>query len=95
MSSKNDNPKSEYRKNKKINKSNIRSGRFKKQDFIINEDSILNSLPSGAFDKNNIELNHEKNQKLVEKMTENKDIEKKNEVENIDEEEYEEYQDDN
>lgn len=50
MSDKKDNSKSiEYRKNKKINKAKIRVGQRNK-DFLINEDSILNTLPSGAFD---------------------------------------------
>jgi len=38
-----------YRKNKKINKSKIKSGQMSKN--FLNEDSLLNVLPSGAFDK--------------------------------------------
>ena len=40
----------EYRKNKKINKSKIRDGQ-KSKNFLLHEDSILNTLPSGDFDK--------------------------------------------
>ena len=40
----------EYRKNKKINKSKIRDGQRSK-NFLLHEDSILNTLPSGDFDK--------------------------------------------
>ena len=45
------NKNNEYRQNKKQNKAKIRSGQ-KQKDFSINEDSILNSLPTGAFDLN-------------------------------------------
>ena len=54
MSEKKENfDKNQYRKNKKINKANIRNGQNKKF-FSNNEDSILNSLPSGAFERKEI-----------------------------------------
>jgi len=40
----------DYRKAKKINKSKIRDGKRQKE-FLLDETSILNALPSGAFDK--------------------------------------------
>jgi len=44
----------EYRMNKKINKSKIRSGQKSKNCLIYpEEDFNINELPSGAFDKNN------------------------------------------
>ena len=39
----------EYRKNKKINKAKLRTEQ-KNKAFLRDEDSILNVLPSGAFD---------------------------------------------
>lgn len=60
MSSKNKDTKStsdktkEYRMNKKINKSKIRTGQKSKNALIYpEEDFNINELPSGAFDKNN------------------------------------------
>jgi len=40
----------DYRKAKKINKSKIRDGKRQKE-FLLDDTSILNALPSGAFDK--------------------------------------------
>ena len=48
----------EYRKNKKINKSKIRDGQNNK-NFLLHEDSILNTLPSGDFDKIKNKENYE------------------------------------
>lgn len=49
----------EYRKNKKINKSKIRDEQSKKNRFLNHDDSYINELPSGMFEKkksiNNIE----------------------------------------
>ena len=44
----------EYRMNKKINKSKIRSGQKSKNSLIYPEEEFnFNELPSGAFDKMN------------------------------------------
>ena len=55
----------EYRKNKKINKSKIRDEQSKKNRFLNHDDSYINELPSGMFEKkkplneNTIENNNE------------------------------------
>ena len=64
-----------YRKNKKINKSKIKSGQMSKN--FLNEDSLLNVLPSGAFDKK-----EEKNNKSDEQNKKEEPI-KKEKIETI------------
>jgi len=87
----------DYRKAKKINKSKIRDGK-KRKDFMNDDSSILNALPSGAFeqniilknDVNNIITNNDKMTTIV-----NDTLELKNEdTELVDEEEYEKFDDD-
>jgi hypothetical protein len=79
----------EYRKNKKINKAKLRTGQ-KNKAFSRDEDSILNVLPSGAFDlKPNI-INQEENKTKDLESPKNKS--KINIIEEtIDEEEYEQF----
>jgi hypothetical protein len=85
----------ENRFNKKNKQSDIRSKRNNK-NFFQYEDSIINELPSGSFDKNNkvhpesTEQNNEN--KTLDKSPSNELLEKKNDI-NLDdnEEEYEEY----
>lgn len=78
----------DYRKLKKINKSKIRDGQRNK-NFLINEDSILNSLPSGDFDQTKlVKSSFQKEEEVIE---EEKIIEINNEDDN---EEYEKFNDD-
>lgn len=86
----------DYRKAKKINKSKIRDGK-KRKDFMNDESSILNALPSGAFEQNIIPKNDTNNDKLTTIV--NDTLELKNEHselgnELVDEEEYEKFDDD-
>ena len=48
----------DYRKAKKINKSKIRDGKRQKE-FLLDDTSILNALPSGAFDKKSPKKNED------------------------------------
>ena len=96
MSTKKDNTKNnEFRRNKKINKAKIRDGQ-KNKNFLNNEDSILNTLPSGAFDRKIINENNiiDKEDNEIEKfennnIDKNNNMNKKNDI--IIEEEYEEF----
>ena len=86
----------DYRKAKKINKSKIRDGK-KRKDFMNDESSILNALPSGAFEQNIIPKNDTNNDKLTTIVNDtlelkNEDSELGNEL--VDEEEYEKFDDD-
>lgn len=86
----------DYRKAKKINKSKIRDGK-KRKDFMNDESSILNALPSGAFEQNIISKNDTNNDKLTTIVNDtlelkNEDSELGNEL--VDEEEYEKFNDD-
>ena len=86
----------DYRKAKKINKSKIRDGK-KRKDFMNDESSILNALPSGAFEQNIIPKNDTNNDKLTTIVNDtlelkNEDSESGNEL--VDEEEYEKFDDD-
>ncbi len=83
----------DYRKSKKINKSKIRDGKRVKE-FLLDDSSILNSLPCGAFDKKLSKNNNlDKKEELIEEYEEKSDI-INNEYKNEDEEEYEEFNDD-
>lgn len=97
MSTKKENNKSnEYRTNKKINKAKIKSGQRSK-NFLNNEESILNTLPSGAFDR---VITNEKEEEYDQKYDKNTDtnkyidtdkyIDKNNNI-FVEEEEYEEF----
>lgn len=86
----------DYRKAKKINKSKIRDGK-KRKDFMNDDSSILNALPSGAFEQNIIpkkDINNDKLTTIVNNTLElkNEDNELGNEL--VDEEEYEKFDDD-
>ena len=79
----------EYRKNKKINKAKLRTEQ-KNKAFSRDEDSILNVLPSGAFDlKPNIINQKETEPKEVESPKNKTKINIVEEI--IDEEEYEQF----
>lgn len=85
----------ENRFNKKNKQSDIRDKRNNK-NFFQYEDSIVNELPSGSFDKNNkvhpevIEQNNEN--KTLDKSPSNELLEKMNDINlNDNEKEYEEY----
>lgn len=86
----------EYRMNKKINKSKIRSGQKSKNALIYPEEYFnVNELPSGAFDKNNT-LNNDNNKEVfnkidLEKQEEQIDKEKIHKILLEEEEEYEEF----
>ena len=95
MSTKKENNKSnEYRTNKKINKAKIKSGQRSK-NFLNNEESILNTLPSGAFDRviaNEKEEEYDKNTDTNKYIDTEKYIDKN--INNnifVEEEEYEEF----
>jgi hypothetical protein len=80
----------ENRFNKKNKQSDIRNKRNNK-NFLQYEDSIVNELPSGSFDRNN-----KVHPETIEQLNEDKSpsislLEKKNEIELVDEEEFEEY----
>jgi len=80
----------ENRFNKKNKQSDIRNKRNNK-NFLQYEDSIVNELPSGSFDRNNKVY-----PETIEQVNEDKSpsislLEKKNEIELVDEEEFEEY----
>lgn len=85
----------DYRKAKKINKSKIRDGKRQKE-FLLDETSILNVLPSGAFDKKSPkkeedakdDINQDNNSKLEFKNEANLKI-----IED-EEDEYEKFDDD-
>ena len=86
----------DYRKAKKINKSKIRDGK-KRKDFMNDDSSILNALPSGAFEQNIIPKNDTNNDKLTTIVNDtlelkNEDNELGNEL--VDEEDYEKFDDD-
>lgn len=86
----------EYRMNKKINKSKIRSGQKSKNALIYpEEDFNINELPSGAFDKNNTLNNNDKkedfNQIDLEKQEDLIDKEKIHKILLEEDEEYEEF----
>lgn len=93
MSTKKENNKSnEYRTNKKINKAKIKSGQRSK-NFLNNEESILNTLPSGAFDRiitNIKEEEYDKNIDTSKYIDTDKYIDKNNNI-FVEEEEYEEF----
>ena len=97
MSSKNKDTKStsdktkEYRMNKKINKSKIRSGQKSKNALIYpEEDFNVNELPSGAFDKNNT-LNDKKEDFNKIDLEKPEDLDKEKIHKILLEEEYEEF----
>ena len=84
----------EYRINKKINKSKIRSGQKSKHSLIYPEEEFnFNELPSGAFDKNNSLNNNDKKEefnKIESEKPENKvDNEKIQKILLEEDEEYE------
>jgi hypothetical protein len=62
----------EYRMNKKINKSKIRSGQKSKSSLIYPEDNNFNELSSGDFDINIKSKNSNKDENL----DENEDLDK-------------------
>jgi hypothetical protein len=87
----------EYRINKKINKSKIRSGQKSKNSLIYpEEDFNINELPSGAFDRNNTLNNNDKKEdfnKIDSEKPENEiDKEKIHKIHKILMEEDEEYE---
>ena len=88
----------DYRKAKKINKSKIRDGKRQKE-FLLDDTSILNALPSGAFDKKYPKKNEDsKDEEDNENPDNNLKLEFKNEA-NLkiiedEEDEYEKFDDD-
>ena len=84
----------DYRKAKKINKSKIRDGK-KRKDFMNDDSSILNALPSGVFEQNTSPQKNVINNDKVD-VDVNDTLELKNELgyELVDEEEYEKFDDD-
>ena len=87
--------KNEFRNNKKITKTNRRNA-IKDKNFRMDDESILNSLPSGAFElkenkKVTISVN-EKDEKINEKVNEKDETNKKItfDLDEVDEEEFNE-----
>ena len=87
--------KNEFRNNKKITKTNRRNA-IKDKNFRMDDESILNSLPSGAFElKENKEVTisvNEKDEKINEKVNEKDETNKKItfDLDEVDEEEFNE-----
>lgn len=86
----------DYRKAKKINKSKIRDGKRQKE-FLLDDSSILNSLPSGAFDKfhqkNKIKEDNNETPQIIDEDEETKLL-NENYQNDDEEEEYEKFDDD-
>jgi hypothetical protein len=86
----------DYRKAKKINKSKIRDGKRQKE-FLLDDSSILNSLPSGAFDKshqkNKIKEDNNEIPQIIDQDEETKLL-NENYQNDDEEEEYEKFDDD-
>ncbi len=87
----------QYRQNKKINKVNMKHEKSKKESFLYDEDNITNILPSGDFDrKEPIKKNDEEVQiKPIDKEVKLDDKDALGYLgdDNLDEEEYEEFDD--
>ena len=87
--------KNEFRNNKKITKTNRRNA-IKDKNFRMDDESILNSLPSGAFElKENKEVTisvNENDEKINEKVNEKDETNKKItfDLDEVDEEEFNE-----
>jgi len=87
----------DYRKAKKINKSKIRDGKRQKE-FLLDETSILNALPSGAFDRKSPkkEEDHEDPKDHIDNITDDNNSKLKSEpnLKIIEDDEYEKFDDD-
>lgn len=81
----------QFRQNKKMNKENIRHAKSKKESFLYDEDDMTNILPSGDFDRK--EPSKEEIKPLLKEV---KTSDKEDNLgylgdDNVDEEEYEQF----